>query len=575
MKARALVLSFFTILAGCGSDDAEQAATDADTETGDEAGSETGSETSIDDSGSEVTPPAKPTISPFLGTNVSGDLTRVDVTYELAPFDAPTKDAHGMPAAGTSGKSATDVGFLLPTGDYAISYRGDGKLDVSGIGALSGTWTTSGDVHQAKVHITNTPGVFGKILTLTITNTGAQTVTDVHLRMPGFGADAKEVFLPQFLALLKPFRALRFMDWEATNGSKLANWSDRASADVYGKSPNGVPWEHIVELVNVTGKDAWITVPEHATDDYVTQLAKYLAKNLDFARISAARTAQGFATPFKLIVETSNETWNQGFSAYATFLAAAKANPTRFDGKYTGTYGPTWLSGSKDAMLVGQYEADRLVTIGKTFRTELGAVGKADIVAPVLSGWAIAPCYSDVALRFIKDHYGEPKDYVSYVAHAPYFGPADGKTSSLADIFSSSTENIDGMAANFADFKKLGTEWGVGIVAYEGGQGISGNDNLAIKHLAQHDKRMYDTYLHYFDLWKKTYGDSLFMHFTLAGTPNIPEFVFQYGFWGSIAGVMEDTSKCGSDLPTLTGTEPIDSVSHKCPKYRALMEQVP
>jgi hypothetical protein len=574
MKVRALGLSFVLLLAACGSsneDSSDRPSTDSDVTTGDDAATDG----TPDDSGSEVTPPAKPTISPFLGTNVSGDLTRVDVTYELAPFDAPMKDAHGMPAAGTSGKSATDAGFLLPTGDYVISYKGDGKVDVSGIGALAGSWTTSGDLHQATVHITGKPGVFGQFLNLTITNTGSQTVTDLHLRMPGFGVDSKEIFLPQFVALLKPFRALRFMDWEATNGSKLANWSDRPSADVYGKSENGVPWEHIVELINLTGKDAWITIPEHATDDFVTQLAKYLAKNLDFGRISAARTAQGFSTPFKLIVENSNETWNQGFSAYATFLAAAKADPTRYDGKYTGTYGPSWLSSSKDAMLVGQYEADRLVKIGKTFRTELGAVGKADIVSPVLSGWAIAPCYSDVALRFIKDHYGNPKDQITYVAHAPYFGPAEEKTTSLTDIFASATENIDGMATNFADFKKLGTEWSVGVVAYEGGQGISGDKNLPIKHLSQHDKRMYDAYLHYFDLWKKTYGDSLFMHFTLAGTPNIPEFVFQYGFWGSIAGTMEDTSKCGADLPTLTGTEPIDSVVHKCPKYRALMEQVP
>ena len=34
--------------------------------------------------------------------------------------------------------------------------------------------------------------------------------------------------------------------------------------------------------------------------------------------------------PFQIIVENSNETWNQGFSAYATFLAAAKAVPTRY-----------------------------------------------------------------------------------------------------------------------------------------------------------------------------------------------------------------------------------------------------
>ena len=86
---------------------------------------------------------------------------------------------------------------------------------------------------------------------------------------------------------------------------------------------------------------------------------------------------------------------------------------------------------------------------------------------------------------------------------------------------------------------------------------------------------MHDTYLQYFALWKKDFGEALFMHFDLAGNPGLPEMTYQYGFWGSIVGVMEDTTTCEANLPTLTGTESIASVVHHCPKYRALMEQVP
>ncbi len=86
---------------------------------------------------------------------------------------------------------------------------------------------------------------------------------------------------------------------------------------------------------------------------------------------------------------------------------------------------------------------------------------------------------------------------------------------------------------------------------------------------------MYAAYQSYFSLWKQDFGTSLFMHFSLAGNPGIPENIYQYGYWGSIIGVMEDPATCEPNLPTLTGTESIASVVHHCPKYRALSEYVP
>ncbi len=521
--------------------------------------------------------PVTPTVSSWLGTNVAGDLPRVDIACQLSPFDTPIaqKDADGYPVAGASGASATDIGFVLPSGSYAISYEGTGTLDVSGIGKLTDAWTTVGSQHRNHVAITGAPGSFGHLLTLKITNAGGQTVKAVHLLHPGFDHDTKQVFLPQLLHLLEPFRALRFMEWENINGSKLADWSDRPAASQFGSSPNGIAYEHIVELINTTGKDAWINVPEHATDDFVHQLASFLKQSLDFTRIAAARKKAGLTTPFELMVEMSNETWNTGFTAYQSFLDAASAKPTRYTGVYGGTYGPSWQSSSAALMKVGQYEADRLVQVSTIFRQELMSIGKSDIVAPVLAGWAIGSAYSDVGMRFIKDNYGAPKDYVRYVAIAPYFGPDDKQTASLDALFASAGQNIASMEATYGDFNKLAGEYGVKMAAYEGGQGISGNDNLAVKHLAQHDQRMYDAYSAYFALWKKSFGESLFMHFDLAGTPGVPEFVFQYGFWGSIISVLEDPDACSASYPTLMGTEDIASVVHHCPKYGFLRKQVP
>jgi hypothetical protein len=540
------------------------------------ASSGSGSTSSSGGAGTGGTAPQ--TVSSWMGTNINADLPRVDVTYQLAPFDTPAamKDANGYPVAGVAGTSSTDIGFVLPTGTYNVSFKGGGTLTVSGIGKLMGSWTTANGEQRNQIAITGTPGSFGNFLTLTIAATPGQTVTDLHVYMPGVDYDTTDTFTPQFLALLAPFRAMRFMEWLNINNSTLANWSDRPTSSTYGQSTYGQPYEHIAELVNETGKDCWINVPELATDDFITQYATFFAQSLDFTRIDAARAKMGLTTPFQLIVENSNETWNQGFSAYKTFLAAANMDTSRYTGTYTGSYGPSWMTGNSDLVKVGQYEADRLVKIATAFRTAFTAVGKASVVQPVLSGWALGAGYSDVGLTFIQANYGAPKDNVSYIALAPYFSPPDDTTTGALDtLFTACTTAISGMDSTFQDFAKLAAADGIQVAAYEGGQGISGATNQPIKHLAQHDERMYETYLTYFTLWKKDFGESLFMHFDLAGDPGLPENIYQYGFWGSIIGVMEDTSTCEPNLPTLTGTESIASVVHHCPKYRALAEQAP
>jgi hypothetical protein len=524
------------------------------------------------------TKPPPQTVSSWMGTNVNADLPFADVTRMMTGFNtaAAQLDANGYPVAGASGTSSTDLGFLLPSGTYDISFVGTGSLAVSGIGVTGGTWKTVSGEQRNTVTITGTPGAFGNFLTLTVTNTGTETVGAIHLFLPGIDYDATEPFNTAFLATLTPFRAMRFMEWEDINGSTLVNWSDRPTASHFGASSFGQPYELIAELINETGKDGWINVPESASTTFITDFATFMATNLDFTRIATARTAAGFPTPFQLIVENSNETWNTGFTAYNTFLTAANANPTRYTGTYTGTYGPSWMSGNTDLMKVGQYEADRLVSIGNAFKTAFKASGHDDAIAPVLSGWALGAVYSDDGLQFVKANYGDPKDYVSYVALAPYFATADDTTTgSLTTLFPALQTDITSMDMAFQGFKQLGTQYGVAIAAYEGGQGITGTTNEPIKHLAQFDERMYETYTQYFDFWKQHFGTSLFMHFDLAGDPGLPENIYQYGFWGSLPGVGEDLTTCGQGLPTLAGTETVASVMQYCPKYKGLTDRVP
>ena len=263
------------------------------------------------------------------------------------------KDVNGYPQAGVSGVSNTDIGFVLPTGTYKISYKGTGTVAVSGIGKLTGAWQSVAGEQRAELAITGSPGNFGQFLALSVKNSPGQSVSELRVLYPGFDYGTTEVFLPPFLGLLKPFRALRFMDWENTNGSTMVTWAERPASAHFGQSPNGQPYEHIADLINTTGKDCWLTIPEHVNDDFVHQMAAFLAKALDFGKIAAARAAQGNKAPFQIILEPSNETWNTGFSAYKTYLAAANQDTARYTGVYGGSYGPSWQSSNADLLKVG------------------------------------------------------------------------------------------------------------------------------------------------------------------------------------------------------------------------------
>ena len=344
----------------------------------------------------------------------------------------------------------------------------------------------------------------------------------------------------------------------------------------FGSSTYGHPYDLVAELINETGKDGWINVPEHATPAFITSFAAMMAAKLDFTRIAAARKAAGFTTPFQLYVENSNETWNTGFTANATFLAAAKLDATRYPGTYTGKAGPTWMSGNGDLMKVAEYEADRLATIGAEFRTAFSSVGHADAIAPVLAGWALGAAYTDEGLSFLQANVGTPSASVSTIALAPYFATADDTTTgSLATLFPALAAGVASAGGAYADFATLASTYGVSVAAYEGGQSLTGTTNQAIKHLAQHDARMRSTYDAYLAAWKQAFGPALFMHFDLAGTPGLPETIYQYGFWGSLTGVSQDLTTCGQGVPTLAGTEALSSVTKYCPKYAALAAHVP
>jgi len=109
------------------------------------------------------------------------------------------------------------------------------------------------------------------------------------------------LFQAAYLDGLRPFHALRFMDWINTNGSTQTEWSDRVTPASYTQGgEGGICFEYAIDLCNELDADAWVCVPAMASDDYIRRMARLWRDNLEAGR--------------RIYLEYSNEVWNWMFS---------------------------------------------------------------------------------------------------------------------------------------------------------------------------------------------------------------------------------------------------------------------
>lgn len=127
-------------------------------------------------------------------------------------------------------------------------------------------------------------------------------IRDIRI-IPEMYADNEEsmpLFDPRFLEGLRPFHALRFMDWMNINGSEQDTWESRSKTWFYTQGlEQGIAIEYAIQLCNELDEDAWFCVPHKADDNYITKFAEMVRNSLD--------------QDLKVYIEYSNEIWNWGF----------------------------------------------------------------------------------------------------------------------------------------------------------------------------------------------------------------------------------------------------------------------
>lgn len=251
-------------------------------------------------------------------------------------------DANGYPTtmvlSGTSGCSATEFNFValfggptIPTGEpfvqrgtYVLLYNGVGTITVTAGCSFTEHGGTGRDIYSCNefggsftVHVTainaSTP-IKDYALIYSPDSTGASGGNHVGVNETLYNngpalTGGIELYSPQYIARVKPWAALRFMDAFQTNTNTMVNWSDRIPVGCYtyavtcppGGSHAGLPFEAAIALCNEVQADCWLNVPVGFTSSAATSYATLAHNNLN--------------VPLRAIVESGNEYWLANFSS--------------------------------------------------------------------------------------------------------------------------------------------------------------------------------------------------------------------------------------------------------------------
>lgn len=388
-----------------------------------------------------------------------------------------------------------DTGPHYPAGTYVCLYEGAGEIRFDFDARVT-------DATPGRIELNVTPSNAGIHLVIAKTDPD-DPIRNIRVLMPGFEQTyAQQVFHPEFLASLKHFTTLRFMDWLDTNNSPVAAWDQRAKlTDASWAWGHGVPVEIMVELCNRLDADPWFCMPHLADDDYVERFARLVAQTLEPQR--------------RAYVEHSNEVWNGGF---------AQHRYAREQARTLGIPGDAFQSTLR-------YHAQRCVEIFDVWDEALPP----ERLVRVLAGQHANP-WTGLQIMGWKN----AAQHADVYATAPYFGGAvgrraDAQSMSVEDVLDFCRNDLATQRAKTGENLANAKAHGLALVAYEAGQhlttlGSKNGENRTVIDLlvaANRSPAMEQLYRDYLSDWDAAGGGlmCIFSHIGRYG---------RYGSWGGL-----------------------------------------
>jgi hypothetical protein len=452
-------------------------------------------------------------------------------------IDEILKDENGYPLAlpqRTSDGRSTFVRFtvnnLYAPGKYRIF--------------LDGTGTLGGSAYQegGKYYI-NLDGTGVNRWIDILTSSASDHIRRIRI-YPASVTDPSSVpvFYAAYLEGLRPFHALRFMDFVNTNGSKQVEWSARVTKTSLTQGGKyGTAWDYAIDLCNELDADGWVCVPHMASDSYIRQMATLWHDRLESGR--------------KVYLEFSNEMWNWNFPQSEWILNNAPGAADAYVSSDLAAIGPAGdMHPEKDAYMMAR--AFRIW--GEVFA---GQEGRVVNVATGQAGWWDN---SRRILEYLKNRVHSP---VEALAVAGYFGPtkkdhdgwiANPATATAGLMCDALYNGMEGASNKYArNSAAYAKQYGVDYLVYEGGQHLQPynqeewpyNQEL---YAAQIHPKMYQLYLENFTVHvAQDVNCKLFMAYDYVGARKS-----RWGSWGHLES-LKDVNGAYSTI---------------APKYQALLD---
>ncbi len=326
---------------------------------------------------------------------------------------------------------------------------------------------------------------------------------DFKLICPGpYGPNSKQVFTNDFLAAERPFSIIRGgVDNSPTEQIapmfNETDWNTRVDPTQFGQW--GMSFEAQIAYCNATLTDPWFMVPVNTTPNWWIGLATLVHKTLD--------------PRLHCYIEFNNENWNYGYGrSWGINVARSLANPALTPS--TNTY-----------VLLSEQVGFQIMEIYKIMHPILGAQARFVYMGQTVGmSYTVAP-----GLAWIAKHYGPPSQYLYAIGGAFYFVAPDTDTD-LTSLFASMTNSIN--ATNFTALqqcKTMANEYGLKLVLYEGGEGLTGDPAVFnVQLAAQLDPRMYSLYSQMGAVMEATGVESICL------TCDCGYWLVNNGFWGQI-----------------------------------------
>lgn len=400
-------------------------------------------------------------------------------------------DQHGYPRSLPDGVAATTLlfwgdGGRHPVGNYTVLWDGDGEcaIDPYGIGTIVETGQ-----NRLVVDIpasSDNPNVQGVVFKITRTNP-SDPVRNIRFIAPGFEQTyEQQVFHPQFLKRLKPFRVLRFMDWMEANERHDGTWEARntpASA-TYQLNGEGVSLEHMIQLANRLHADPWFCLPANADDTYLRNFAQMVKNSLD--------------PSLKAYFEYANEVWNGMFygADYCQTMGTQLGLGSGWEAQYK-----YWSKRMKELfVIVEDVYGDELST--RAVRVAATQFGNTGVSTGILD-------------------YDNAYEHCDILAIAPYINKGRASLDE-SSILAALAERVEIFKSMFAGHVEMAHSYGLELAWYEGGLDLFGvADNAFILPIRRNPEI-------------KTIYLDLFRNFKDAGGQVMVHYTFCNDVWGLI-----------------------------------------